>query len=164
MKLFNKKNTEMVVCDKIANTREIDVADLKQYITEGYNEIRAVKQQKKYLEERLEEEQKNKHLYNSTLVVLEEYKKRDEENKNEINFLKERYKKEQEKNYVLQEQINNYTISLETLQNESKQLEKEITKKVKDEIENIKEKICEKIQRVKGNISKNQVCKIIRED
>lgn len=116
------------------------------------------------MEERLEEEQKNKHLYNSTLVVLEEYKKRDEENKNEINFLKEKYKKEQEKNYVLQEQINNYTISLETLQNESKQLEKEITKKVKDEIENIKEKICEKIQRVKGNISKNQVCKIIRED
>lgn len=85
MKLFNKKNTEMVVCDKIANTRKIDVADLKQYITDGYNEIRAVKQQKEYLEARLEEEEKNKHLYNSTLVVLEEYKKRDEENKNEIN-------------------------------------------------------------------------------
>lgn len=162
---FNKeKNTELVVSDKIVDTRKIDVADLKQYLADGYNEIRAVKKEKEDIEKQLEKEKEFKHLYQSTLVVLEEYKKREEENKNKIKELKEKYQKEQEKNYSLQEQINNYAITIETAENKIQQADNIIDEKVNEKIETIKEDICEKIQNRKGNLSKSEVCKIIKED
>lgn len=162
---FNKeKNTELVVSDKIVGTQKIDIADLKQYLADGYNEIRVVKKEKEDIEKQLEKEKEFKHLYQSTLVVLEEYKKREEENKNKIDELKEKYQKEQDKNYSLQEQINSYAIIVETAENKIQQADKMIDEKVKEKVESIKEEICDRIQRTKGNISKSQVCKIIKED
>lgn len=162
---FNKeKNTELVVSDKIVNTRKIDVADLKQYFVDGYNEIRTVKKEKEDIEKELEKEKEYKHLYQSTLVVLEEYKKREEENKNKIAELKEKYQNEQEKNYSLQDQINSCTIAMETAENKIQQADKIIDEKVNEKIEKIKENICYRIQIRKGNLSKSEVCKIIKED
>ena len=70
--------------------REIKVPDLKQYLVNGYNEIRQVKQEKIKLENELEEEQKNKQLYEGALVTLDEFRKRDEENNKEISRLREK--------------------------------------------------------------------------
>ena len=162
---FNKeKNTELVVSDKIVNTRKIDVADLKQYLVDGYNEIRTVKKEKEDIEKELEKEKEYKHLYQSTLVVLEEYKKREEENKNKIAELKEKYQNEQEKNYSLRDQINSCAIAMETAENKIQQADKIIDEKVNEKIEKIKENICYRIQIRKGNLSKSEVCKIIKED
>lgn len=70
--------------------REIKVPDLKQYLVNGYNEIRQVKQEKIKLENELEEEKKNKQLYEGALVTLDEFRKRDEENNKEISRLREK--------------------------------------------------------------------------
>ena len=69
------------------NLKEIKVPDLKQYLVNGYEETRQVKQKNIELTERLEEENKNKQLYEGTLVTLAEFKQRDDENKCEIKRL-----------------------------------------------------------------------------
>lgn len=163
--LFNKeKNTELVVSDKIVNSRKIDVADLKQYLADGYNEIRTVKKEKEDIEKELEKEKENKHLYQSTLVILDEYKRRDSENKIKISELEEKYQKEQEKNYTMQDQINTYVIEIENSERKMQQFDEILNENLDQKIEMLKEEICKRIQETKGNISKSQVCKMIKEE
>ena len=49
--------------------KEIKVPDLKQYLINGYEEIRQVKKEKLELENKLEAEKKNKQLYDGALVT-----------------------------------------------------------------------------------------------
>ena len=78
------ENIEITVVDnntELPDFRKITVPDLKQYLINGYDEIREVKKEKEILKEDLEKAKKFEDLYNSTLVVLNEFKERDEENK-----------------------------------------------------------------------------------
>ena len=59
--LFKKKEqTEMITEETLPDVQQIKVPDLKQYLLNGYKEIREVKSQNEQLQLKLEEESKYK--------------------------------------------------------------------------------------------------------
>ena len=90
--------------------KEIKVPDLKQYLIDGYEEIRQVKKEKIELENKLEAEKKNKQLYDGALVTLDEFRRRDEDNNREISRLKEKIKDKQNEIDILNSKLNTYKI------------------------------------------------------
>ena len=83
-----KEKIVALIPKKQESVKEIKVPDLKQYLVNGYEEIRQVKKENIELENQLEEEKKNKQLYEGALVTLSEFQQRDKDNKNEIDRLK----------------------------------------------------------------------------
>ena len=62
--LFKKKEqTEMITEEILPDVQQIKVPDLKQYLLNGYKEIREVKQDNEQLQLKLEEESKYRLLY-----------------------------------------------------------------------------------------------------
>ena len=117
---FNKKikteNIEITVIDdnkELPDFRKIAVPDLKQYLIEGYEEIREVKKQKEDLKEELENAKKYKELYDATLITLNEFKTRDEENKKIQTKMDKEISEKEIKIADLKEEVNTYKI-LET--------------------------------------------------
>lgn len=59
--LFKKREqTEMITEETLPDVQQIKVPDLKQYLLNGYKEIREVKQENEKLQLKLEEESKYK--------------------------------------------------------------------------------------------------------
>lgn len=141
--------------------REIKVPDLKQYLVNGYNEIRQVKQEKIELENKLEKEKKNKQLYEGALVTLDEFRRRDEENNKEISRLREKIRYKQNEIDSINSKLNTYKIR----QHEYDEKEKKYSANIKNEIEiatkDLKNEIISNIKNTKGNLSKNTIISII---
>lgn len=146
---------------KKEEVKEIKVPDLKQYLVNGYNEIRQVKKEKIELENKLEEEKKNKQLYEGALVTLDEFRKRDEENNNEISRLREKIKDKQNEIDDINSKLNTYKIR----QHEYDKKEKEYRENIRKEIEiatiDLKQEIIRNIKNTKGNLSKDTIINII---
>lgn len=165
---FSKKmkteNIEITVVDDnetLPDFRKIAVPDLKQYLINGYNEIREVKKEKEELKEKLEEAKKYKDLYDAALIALDEFKKRDEENNNiQIKMDKEITEKEI-KIADLKEEINNYKILKVEIDKEIENIEKIKQKERNDGIKEYKEKLIKEINNTKGTISKSKLIGII---
>ena len=165
---LNKKEEqekiEITVIDdnkELPDFRKIAIPDLKQYLINGYNEIREVKKEKEELEKELEDTKKYKDLYDSTLVVLNEFKDRDEENKN-IQIKTENKIKEKEKEISdLKEQINTYKILEIETNKKIENIEKIKQEEKNNGIKEYKEKLVEEINNTKGNISKSKLIGII---
>ena len=156
-----KEKIATLIPKKIENVKEIKVPDLKQYLVNGYEEIRQVKKEYIELENQLEEEKKNKQLYEGALVTLSEFQQSDKDNKNEINRLKNKIKeKEQEINNV-NSQLNTYKIRQIEYDKREKNLKNEINENVKRKINILKDNICNKIKNTKGNLSKDKVIDIV---
>ncbi len=149
---------------KQENLKEIKVLDLKQYLVNGYEEIRQVKQKNIELTEQLEEEKKNKQLYEGTLVTLAEFKQRDDENKREIKRLENKVKEKEEKINNINSELNTYKIRQIEYNKREENLKNEIDKRVKTEIDKLKENLCSKIKSTKGNLSKDKIIKIVSEE
>ena len=60
-----KEQTEMITEETLPDVQQIKVPDLKQYLLNGYKEIREVKNQNEQLQLKLEEESKYKLLYDN---------------------------------------------------------------------------------------------------
>lgn len=167
-KLFKKQQdlakVEITVVDdneELPDFRKITVPDLKQYLVNGYKEIREVKQKNEELKEELENEKKYKDLYDSTLVALNEFKDRDEENKEMQNKLETKINIKEEEILRLKEQINTYRIlEIETNKKIEKieQIKKEEQNKA---IKEFKEELIKEINNTKGTISKSKLFSII---
>lgn len=146
---------------KKQEVKEIKVPDLKQYLVNGYNEIRQVKQEKIKLENELEEEKKNKQLYEGTLVTLDEFRKRDEENNKEISRLREKIRDKQNEIDSINSKLNTYKIR----QHEYDEKEKKYSANIRNEIEiatkDLKQEIISNIKNTKGNLSKDTIINII---
>lgn len=158
------ENIEITVIDdnkELPDFRKIAIPDLKQYLIEGYEEIREVKKQREELKEELEDTKKYKDLYDATLVTLNEFKTRDEENK-EIQTKMDREIIEKEiKIADLKEEVNNYKI-LETETNKKiENIEKIKQEEKNNAIKEYKEKLIEEINNTKGTISKSKLIGII---
>lgn len=157
---------EMKIKDKILslttkkkeeNIQEVKVVDLKQFLVNGYEEIRQVKKEKSKLETELEEQKKYKQLYEATLVTLNEFKKRDDENKEQVENLKEKLNNKEDEIYNLKNELNTYKIKEnETLKRKS-QIENEIKEAEKLAIANYKKLLSDQIKNTKGNLSKNRL-------
>lgn len=93
------------------SVQEIKVIDLKQYLVNGYNEIRQVKQKLEEKEEELEKEKIYKIKYDATLVTLDEFKNRDDENKEKIKKMEQKIIEKNEEIYELNSKLNSLIIS-----------------------------------------------------
>lgn len=163
IKLFNKKEkTEMIIEETLPNVQQIKVPDLKQYLLNGYKEIREVKQENEQLQLKLEEEYKYKLLYDGALVTLEEFKTREKENKNKINELQTKINKKQEELYKLNDLINTYKIEQIKVNKQAEDIDKLIQNNINTAIVNFKDTVIELIKNTKGNISKDKVCSLIQ--
>ena len=146
-----KEKIVTLIPKKTESVKEIKVPDLKQYLVNGYEEIRQVKKENIELENQLEEEKKNKQLYEGALVTLSEFQQRDKDNKNEINRLKNN----------INSQLNTYKIKQIEYDKREKNLKNEINDNVKTKIDILKGNICNKIKNTKGNLSKDRMIDII---
>ena len=156
---MNIKEKIVMLIPKKESVKEIKVPDLKQYLVNGYEEIRQVKKENIELENQLEEEKKNKQLYEGTLVTLSEFQQRDKDNKNEINRLKNKIKEKEQNN--INSQLNTYKIRQIEYDKREKNLKNEINENVKTKIDILKDNICSKIKNTKGNLSKDKVIDIV---
>ena len=158
---MNIKEKIVMLIPKKENEKEIKVPDLKQYLVNGYEEIRQVKKENIELENQLEEEKKNKQLYEGALVTLSEFQQRDTDNKNEINRLKNKIKEKEQEINNINSQLNTYKIKQIEYDKREKNLKNEINENVKTKIDILKDNICNKIKNTKGNLSKDKIIDII---
>ncbi len=158
---MNIKEKIVMLIPKKENVKEIKVPDLKQYLVNGYEEIRQVKKENIELENQLEEEKKNKQLYEGALVTLSEFQQRDTDNKNEINRLKNKIKEKEQEINNINSQLNTYKIKQIEYDKREKNLKNEINENVKTKIDILKDNICNKIKNTKGNLSKDKIIDII---
>ena len=168
IKIFKKEKNiepiEITVIDdnkELPDFRKISIPDLKQYMLEGYEETRKLKLEKNELKEELESAKEYKILYETSLVALNEFKTRDDENKKVQEKLENIIKEKENEMQLLKEQLNNYII-----------IEKETNKKIEN-IEQIKEEsnilavnqykenLEKEINNTKGTISKSKLFSII---
>lgn len=160
-----KESKELIVQDfnaQLPDIQKISVPDLKQYLLNGYEEIRREKIEKEKIKQELQEAQKYNQLYEGALVTLDEFRKRDEENKEKIQKLEnniEELQKEKINNFEI---YNDLKIKFQELQNEKENNEKIILEKMNKAVMEAKNKIINNIQNTKGNISKSKVCDMIK--
>lgn len=141
--------------------KEIKVPDLKQYLVNGYEEIRQVKQKNIELQDKLEEESKNKQLYEGALVTLSEFQKRDEENKQEITRLENKLENKQKEIENLNSTLNTYKINEYEFNKRKSELENEIEKVIKEKLNTYKDNLIKEIENAKGNLSKSKIISTI---
>ena len=156
-----KEKIVALIPKKQESVKEIKVPDLKQYLVNGYEEIRQVKKENIELESQLEEEKKNKQLYEGAWVTLSEFQQRDKDNKNEINRLKNKIKEKEQEINNINSQLNTYKIRQIEYDKREKNLKNEINENVKRKINILKDNICNKIKNTKGNLSKDKVIDIV---
>ena len=156
-----KEKIVALIPKKQESVKEIKVPDLKQYLVNGYEEIRQVKKENIELENQLEEEKKNKQLYEGALVTLSEFQQRDKDNKNEIDRLKNKIKEKEHEINNINSQLNTYKIKQIEYDKREKNLKNEINENVKRKINILKDNICNKIKNTKGNLSKDKVIDIV---
>lgn len=157
-----KENYEITVIDdnkELPDFRKISVPDLKQYLVEGYNEIREVKEEREELKDKLENALKYKELYEASLVTTNEFKKRDEENQIKIKKLEEQKELKIQENYKLKEIINDYKILEKQIQEKEEKIEINKAEKLAKKL--LKEIIIKEISDIKGNISKSKLFDLI---
>lgn len=141
--------------------QEVSVPDLKQYLVNGYEEIRKVKQKNSELENQLEEQKKFEQLYGGALVTLEEFRRRDEENNKEIGKLKEKIKQKQDELDTLNSELNTYKIKQYEYDKKEENIKKEIEMEIYKTLGEAKKRLCCIIKDTKGTLSKNGVVDII---
>ena len=161
---MNIKEKIVMLIPKKKSVKEVKVPDLKQYLVNGYEEIRQVKKENMELENQLEEEKKNKQLYEGALVTLSEFQQRDKDNKNEINRLKNKIKEKEQEINNINSQLNTYKIKQIEYDKREKNLKNEINENVKTKINILKDNICNKIKNTKGNLSKDKIIDIIHKE
>lgn len=147
---------------EIENVKMIAVPDIREYMIQGYKEIEQIKSEKEKIEKSRdnfkEDANKFEKLYDATLVTLNEFKNRDNENKTEISRLKERLEAEQinrtADNKENKEIINELQEKIIILENQLKKQDNTTREKYKNEIKQL-------IKNTRGNLSKNKVLEII---
>lgn len=158
------ENIEITIVDndtELPDFRKITVPDLKQYLIKGYDEIREVKKEKEILKEDLEKAKKFEDLYNSTLVVLNEFKERDEENKIIQIKLENKINEKETEIKNLKEQVNTYRIIEIETNKKIDNIEKIKKEEKNNSIKEYKEKLIEEINNTKGTISKSKLFSMI---
>lgn len=162
LSILKSKRLKQEDSKEIENVKMISVPDIREYMIQGYKEIEQIKLEKESVEKSRdnfkEDANKFEKLYDATLVALNEFKKRDDENKTEIAKLKERLEAEQinrkadnKENKEVIDKLQEKTIILE---NQLKKQDNTTREKYKNEIKQL-------IKNTRGNLSKNKVLEII---
>lgn len=113
------------------------------------------------LKEDLENARKYKDLYDAALVTLEEFRRRDEENKEIQTKLENKINKKETEITKLNEQVNTYKILEVETNQKIENIEKVKNEERNNAIKGYKEKLINEINNTKGNISKSKLFYII---
>lgn len=160
--LFKKKEqTDLIIPDKVPEKRVVELKDLRQFMLDGYNEIRVVKQENQKLQDKIEEYKTAETIHNATLVTLNEFKIRDEENKKEIERLKQIIDEKSTRILDLEELVNEAELDKQRIEEKEKNIEKTIKKSANEKQQEVKAKIVNIIKQTKGTLSKSKLINLI---
>ena len=162
-KIFNKKEntTDLIITDKVPEKRIVELKDLRQFMIDGYNEIREVKQKNQELENKIEEYKTAETIHNATLATLNEFKMRDEENQKQIEKLKHTIDEKVTRILDLEELVNEAECNKQRIKEKEENIEITIKKSVQKTQMEIKTKIINLIKETKGNLSKSKLINLI---
>ena len=152
LKLFRHKDETALVVKESPVT--VAVPDIKQYLVNEYERVADLKAKLESYEEKLDIARETDYKYKATLVTLDEYSKRLKHSEELLE--KEKSKTEQARQEVAmaKDELNTYKIMLH---------DAALTKEaIKDEIiAEFKADLVEKINEIKGNLSKKCVLEVI---
>ena len=160
--LFKKKEeTDLIIPDKLPEKRVVELKDLRQFMLDGYKEIREVKQKNQELEDEIEKYKTSETIHNATLATLNEFKIRDEENQKEIQKLKQIINEKSTRILDLEELVNEAECNKLRIEEKEKNIEGLIKKSVKEKQKEIKIKIINLIKETKGSLSKSKLINLV---
>ena len=153
MRLFGRKDETALVV-KEPDVVSVAVPDIKQYLVNEYERVEILKAKLEEYETKLEEARELKFKYDATLVTLDEYSKRLKQADENINKEKQKVLNAKNETAKAKDEVNTYKIMLH---------DAALTKEaIKDEIiAEFKVDLAEKINEIKGNLSKKCVLEII---
>lgn len=161
---FNRKKeetTDLIIPDKVPEKRVVELNDLRQFMIDGYNEIREVKQKNQELENKIEEYKTAETIHNATLATLNEFKIRDEENKKEIEKLKQTIDEKSTRILDLEDLVNEAELNKQRIEEKEKNIDKTIKQAVKEKKKEIITNVISLIKETKGNLSKSKLINLI---
>lgn len=132
----------------------ISVPDIKDYLVKEYERVNELKHQNELLEAQIENAREVKLKYDATLVTLDEYSKRLQTAKIEIQRERERTEKARQEADRQRDLVNSYKIQFNNAALTKEQIRDEI-------ISEVKNGLIEQISNFKGNLSKTIVREII---
>lgn len=132
----------------------VAVPDIKEYLVREYERVNELRLQNEALQNQLERCRELQLKYDAALVTLDEYAKRQELAKIELQREKARTDKARQEADNYRDQVNSYKIQFNNAAVTKEQIKDEI-------ISGVKADIIEKISSIKGNLSKKLVCDII---
>jgi hypothetical protein len=132
----------------------IKVPDIKEYLVQEYGRVRELQNQNEYLRNQVDQARELKLKYDAALVTLDEYSKRQELAKIELQREKDRTEKARQEADKLRDIANTYKIQFNNAALTKEQIKDEIIAEVKDEI-------IAKVDSFRGNLSKEKVRAII---
>ena len=153
LKLFRHKD-ETALIVKEPDVVSVAVPDIKQYLVNEYERVEGLKAKLEEYEVKLEEATELKFKYDATLVTLDEYSKRLKQADENINKEKTKVENARNETAKAKDELNTYKIMLH---------DAALTKEaIKDEIiAEFKAELVEKINEIKGNLSKKCVLEAI---
>lgn len=153
MNLFKRKNN-MALVAKEPDVVSVAMPDIKQYLVNEYERVERLKAKLEEYEAKLEEATELKFKYDATLVTLDEYSKRLKQADENINKEKQKIINATNEIAKAKDELNTYKIILH---------DAALTKEaIKDEIiSEFKAELVEKINKIKGNLSKKSVLEVI---
>ena len=153
MKLFKRKE-EVALIVKQPEVISVAVPDIKQYLVNEYKRVEELKAKLEEYELKLEEATELKFKHDAALVTLDEYSKRLKQADENIDKEKEKVESARNEIAKAKDELNTYKIMLH---------DAALTKEaIKDEIiAEFKSDLVEKINEIKGNLSKKCVLDII---
>lgn len=154
MNLFKRKDNMALVVKEQPDVVSIAVPDIKQYLVNEYERVEGLKAKLEEYEIKLEEATELKFKYDATLVTLDEYSKRLKQADENINKEKTKVENARNETAKAKDELNTYKIMLH---------DAALTKEaIKDEIiAEFKTELVEKINEIKGNLSKKCVLEVI---
>lgn len=148
--------------------KKIFVTDLKQYLINSFSENKELRNLSKKLKKQIDDLTENKEKYETTLIILEEYKNRNKEIKEELKEKEQSIKELKEKNKNLCSEIIEAKLSKEDIIKENNELrnniEVEIEKGIDKSLNEYREFLINKIANTKGTLSKEKIKSLIKEN
>lgn len=174
LNIFKKKNelleTEVVVPlneepenEYKLNSLTIPVRDIKQYLVDEFDRSRDLQDSIEAYERKEEEYYKTKMKYDATLVVVEEYKERNDYLEDRLHDQKLRYEDKLRELTAIEEEKNDLRIRIVSLENKLKEIDKVIDEGVNKQLLELSAVFKTTIENHRGNLSKKLALEYLKD-
>ena len=154
MKLFGRKGeTSLVVKEQPV---VVSVPDIKEYLVNEYERVDKLRRKNEDLECQLEDARELKYKYDAALVTLDEYRKRLERAEQSLDREKQKVEDARKETAKIKDENNSYKIIL----HDAALTKEAITYEI---VVEFKSQLAENFNKIKGNLSRSVVAKIINE-